>query len=69
MNRRALFALAAPRAAAAPVARLTTPLRIRSVAPIVVRAPADAKTPEEIVSMTPRGAMTGGVGLWNCVSR
>jgi D-galactarolactone cycloisomerase len=51
---------------ASPAARrLGSPLKIRSIEPLVVRSPKDAKIPEEITSMTPRGALTGGVGLWN----
>lgn len=54
---------AAPPAAAA--RRAASPLKIRAVEPLVVRSPKDAKPPDQLASMTPRGAMTGGVGVWN----
>lgn len=60
---RGASALARP--AAVDGGRAKTPLKIRSVEPIVVRTPKDAKLAEDITKMTPRGAMTGGTGLWN----
>lgn len=48
-----------------PGARVASALKIRSVVPLVVRTPKDAKPPEDLTSMTARGAMTGGTGVWN----
>jgi L-alanine-DL-glutamate epimerase-like enolase superfamily enzyme len=45
--------------------RAAAPLKIRSVEPILIRTPADAKPFSDLTSMTDRGALTGGTGVWN----
>lgn len=40
-------------------------LKITKVEAFIVRTPNDGKASREIVKMSPVGAMTGGVGLWN----
>lgn len=50
---------------AAPALFGAVPLKITKVEAFIVRSPNDGKTSRELVSMTPVGAMTGGVGLWN----
>jgi D-galactarolactone cycloisomerase len=69
MTRRSLFGIAAVPLAAQTVERKRTgsgPLTIRKVEAMVVRSPGGAGVaPESVVQMTPLGATTGGVGLWN----
>lgn len=56
--------------ASAPVYKVDVPLKITRVEPIIVRDPPDRDKPEDyFVEMTPMGAMTGGVGLWNRLER
>ena len=41
------------------------PIKITSVEAFIVRSPNNNKSSKDLVTMTPPGAMTGGVGLWN----
>ena len=43
----------------------SSPLRITSVEPVVIRTPPSEHPPEHFVEMAPLGSMTGGKGLWN----
>ncbi len=43
----------------------SSPLRITSVEPVVIRTPQSEQRPEHFVEMAPLGSMTGGKGLWN----
>ena len=68
MTRRLFFSLSALPAVAQNVERARTgvgPLKISRVESFVVRTPGAKIAPESVVQMTPPGAMTGGVGLWN----
>ena len=43
----------------------SSPLRITSVEPVVIRTPQSEQRPEHFVEMAPLGSMSGGKGLWN----
>jgi L-alanine-DL-glutamate epimerase-like enolase superfamily enzyme len=45
------------------------PLKITRIEPIIIRYPNDGKREDELVEMTPMGAMTGDIGLWNRLER
>jgi D-galactarolactone cycloisomerase len=67
MTRRGLFSFASGAGAgsATSVPGAAGPLKIRSVEPLIIRNPADAKPHDAVIRMTARGALTGGVGTWN----
>ena len=77
MNRRNFLRLAAgltltagfaPLRAAA--AKIGVPLKIVDVEPLILRSPpAPGKSEDEFVDMTPLGAMTDDIGLWNRLER
>lgn len=58
--------LAPLRAAASAIG---VPLRIVDIEAMILRDPPDRKPEDQFVSMTPLGATTGGVGLWNRLER
>jgi L-alanine-DL-glutamate epimerase-like enolase superfamily enzyme len=68
---------AAPAAAAMPafsqVAEATrsigVPLKITKIEPVIIRHPNDGTPENELVEMTPMGAMTEDIGLWNRLER
>ncbi len=60
------FRLEPLRAAAA---KIGVPLRITDVEALVLRDPPEHKPENHFVSMTPVGATTGGVGLWDRLER
>lgn len=57
-------------AGAAAVARAQLPvLKITNIDTFILRDPPERKPESEFVTMTPMGAMSGGVGLWNRLER
>ena len=50
-------------------ASIGLPLRITDIETLVLRDPPERKPEDRFVSMTPLGATTGGVGLWNRLER
>lgn len=50
-------------------ASIGLPLRITDVETLILRDPPERKPEDQFVSMTPLGATTGGVGLWNRLER
>ena len=58
--------LAPLRAAAS---KIGSALRITDVEALILRDPPERKPEDQFVSMTPLGATTGGVGLWNRLER
>lgn len=66
ITRRGLLFGAAAGAALRAQGRVGMPaLKITKVEGFIVRSPNDGKASRDLVAMTPVGAMTGGVGLWN----
>ena len=53
----------------AAASKIGVPLRVTSVEALILRDPPDRGPEGEFVSMTPLGATTGGVGLWNRLER
>ena len=49
--------------------KIGVPLRVTGVEALILRDPPDRGPEGEFVSMTPLGATTGGVGLWNRLER
>ncbi len=45
------------------------PLRITDIETLILRDPPERKPEDQFVSMTPLGATTGGIGLWNRLER
>ena len=50
-------------------ASIGLPLRITDIETLILRDPPERKPEDQFVSMTPLGATTGGVGLWNRLER
>ena len=50
-------------------ASIGLPLRITDIETLILRDPPELKPEDQFVSMTPLGATTGGVGLWNRLER
>jgi L-alanine-DL-glutamate epimerase-like enolase superfamily enzyme len=72
MDRRGLLrsiAGVAPAPSARVRASVAAPLKIRSVEPILIRSPADAKAFPDLTKMSEVGALTGGVGVWNRIDQ
>ena len=76
LDRRAFLHRASGLAAAASAgplhaaeARIGKPLRITDVEALILRDPPERRSEDSFVSMTPLGATTGGVGLWNRLER
>jgi galactonate dehydratase len=53
----------------AAASKIGTALRITDVEALILRDPPERKSEDQFVSMTPLGATTGGVGLWNRLER
>ena len=49
--------------------KIGVPLQITEVEALILRDPPERKPEDQFVSMTPLGATTGGVGLWNRLER
>ena len=76
LNRRSFLRSAAGLAGAAgsrplraAASKIGVPLRITDVEALILRDPPDRKPEDQFVSMTPLGATTGGVGLWDRLER
>ena len=50
-------------------ASIGLPLHITDIETLVLRDPPERKPEDQFVSMTPLGATTGGIGLWNRIER
>ena len=50
-------------------ASIGLPLRITDIETLILRDPPEHKPEDQFVSMTPLGATTGGIGLWNRLER
>ena len=53
----------------AAASKIGVPLRITDVETLILRDPPEKGPEDQFVSMSPLGAMTGGVGLWNRLER
>lgn len=53
----------------AAAAQIGVPLLITDIEALILRDPPEKRPEDEFVSMTPIGAMTGGIGLWNRLER
>ena len=50
-------------------ASISLPLHITDIETMILRDPPERKPEDQFVSMTPLGATTGGIGLWNRLER